>query len=131
MTTMPTKFSAIALLIAGCRAGVMDIAARSHVAWQDLEVATRTENATLEIQTRDIFPWQVYTETDLLRFHGPEDCKAALTRFVQCDPYLMQFAMPGYRGSLENETFTEMVCEVGCGRSLQKYYNSVRTSCNG
>ena len=125
------KIAATALLIASVHAGVTDITARSIRAWQKSEEIARTENATFEIEARDISPWQLYTEADLREFHGPDDCKAALTSFIQCDPYLMQFAVPAYRGSLENETFTSMVCEAKCGRSLTSYYNLVGTSCKG
>lgn len=74
--------------------------------------------------------WDIKTrETDLKGLPGP--CKTALTQLIKCDAHAKLFLRQSYRGSLDNDTLTELVCDPSCGVSLKTWYDTVSASCSG
>lgn len=61
----------------------------------------------------------------------PNACKTSLTQVVQCDPYTLFFLGEGYRGSLDNDTLAQSVCDESCGVSLKSWFHNVATTCEG
>ncbi|KAL6229265.1 hypothetical protein BDW75DRAFT_249917 [Aspergillus navahoensis] len=60
-----------------------------------------------------------------------ETCQTALTQTVKCHSKLQGWQQPEMRTSLESKELTDDVCDAGCGRSLQSYYNGVVAACQG
>jgi hypothetical protein len=58
-------------------------------------------------------------------------CKTALLQSIKCDPYLIRFQEPAYRGSLGDLEWTDRVCDAGCGTSLKHWYDNVALACAG
>ncbi|KAL2813235.1 hypothetical protein BJX63DRAFT_394482 [Aspergillus granulosus] len=74
--------------------------------------------------------WDVVKDADGLK-GLPDACKTSLTQAVKCDPYTLLFLAEAYRGSLDNDTLTESVCDPGCGLSLKSWFDNVATTCEG
>ncbi|KAL6234521.1 hypothetical protein BDW75DRAFT_241027 [Aspergillus navahoensis] len=54
-----------------------------------------------------------------------------LTQTIKCHDKLQGWQQPEMRTSLESKELTDEVCDSGCGRSLQSYYNGVVAACQG
>ncbi|KAI8255747.1 hypothetical protein K4K56_007772 [Colletotrichum sp. SAR 10_98] len=78
---------------------------------------------------RNITGYTLYTRDDLAGNSFSEQCKTALTGTIACLNQTMQWTSPGYRGSLENATLQDEVCDVGCRSSLASWYQGVSSSC--
>lgn len=63
--------------------------------------------------------FQVYTLNGLRSEVVPDMCKMALSAKVLCDDEVSTFQEPSYRGTLDNKTLTDSVCNSGCGQSLR------------
>lgn len=80
------------------------------------------------------FPgFQVYTLDDLdeMKQRYPDTCRTALTEVLECDDYVRTLLRLGYHGSLPNTTYTDTVCDSGCGESLERWFDNVQESCDG
>ncbi|KAF3811700.1 hypothetical protein GCG54_00014449 [Colletotrichum gloeosporioides] len=73
--------------------------------------------------------FQLFTLNGLRTQNVPETCKTALSAKVPCDFWLSMFEEPGYRGTLGNKTLTNSVCDSGCGKSLQSWFDNVNAGC--
>jgi hypothetical protein len=60
-----------------------------------------------------------------------DGCTSALTKELNCDPYLFTLSMSDYFGPVGNETFQDQLCDEGCGRALEAYHSSVEQQCAG
>ncbi|RHZ63004.1 hypothetical protein CDV55_105196 [Aspergillus turcosus] len=76
------------------------------------------------------YVWDSVADADSLT-GLPSACKTSLTQLVECDPYTQLFLRDVYRGTLDNETLTESVCDEGCGASLKSWFDNVATDCAG
>jgi hypothetical protein len=74
--------------------------------------------------------WSSVTESDDLK-GLPAACKTSLTQLVKCDPYALMFLEENYRGSLDNDTLTESVCDQSCATSLESWFDNVDSTCAG
>lgn len=77
--------------------------------------------------------FQVYTVDDLdeMIHKYPDTCQTALTQVIECDDYVQTMLSLTYHGSLPNTTYTDTVCDSGCGASLKSWFDNVSGSCNG
>ncbi|GKT46029.1 putative glucan endo-1,3-beta-glucosidase btgC [Colletotrichum spaethianum] len=80
---------------------------------------------------RDFEGFQLFTLNGLRNQNVPETCKTALSAKVLCDFWVSMFEEPGYRGTLGNKTLTDSVCDSGCGKSLQSWFDNVNAGCQG
>jgi hypothetical protein len=83
------------------------------------------------IGQRDYYGFVLYNATEDTKYLDDvsEVCKTALTETIKCDPYVEKFRELRYRGSLESKSLTDSVCDVGCGKSLKSWFDTVTTSC--
>ncbi|KAL4861531.1 hypothetical protein BDV12DRAFT_203919 [Aspergillus spectabilis] len=58
-------------------------------------------------------------------------CQTALSQTIKCHAKLQGWQQLTMRGSLENVTFTDELCDAGCGKSLRAYYEGVTAACHG
>ncbi|KAL4756751.1 pectate lyase superfamily protein-domain-containing protein [Aspergillus foveolatus] len=58
-----------------------------------------------------------------------ETCQTALTQTIKCHSKLQGWQQPEMCTSLESKELTDEVCDSGCGRSLQSYYNGIVAAC--
>ncbi|KAJ5130998.1 Peptidoglycan-binding Lysin subgroup, partial [Penicillium bovifimosum] len=87
----------------------------------------RGSNTTIGERT---FPgFQIYTAERLEGLGLTESCTTALTQKVLCSPFLKTWTSPGIGQYYENTTFTDMLCDAGCGESLGSYVDNVETYC--
>lgn len=80
------------------------------------------------------FPgFQVYTPelVEGIPSYLPPTCKSALAQKVDCDSFLLQYAVPQSHGALRNATITDSVCDAGCGESLRSWFLGVDSACQG
>jgi hypothetical protein len=75
--------------------------------------------------------FSVYQQPWLDDLNLPATCKTALTQRILCDGAVQDFSEPSYRGSIENSTLYQEVCDVSCGSSLRSYYDTVSRACAG
>ncbi|CAG8101452.1 unnamed protein product, partial [Penicillium nalgiovense] len=61
----------------------------------------------------------------------PSACKTSLSQKVKCDPWAKMFLKDTYRGSLNNDTLIDSICDGTCGASLKSWFGSVQTNCIG
>ncbi|OQE59001.1 hypothetical protein PENNAL_c0346G01177, partial [Penicillium nalgiovense] len=61
----------------------------------------------------------------------PSACKTSLSQKVKCDPWAKMFLKDTYRGSLNNDTLIDSICDGTCGASLKGLFDSVQTGCIG
>ncbi|KAL3438555.1 pectin lyase-like protein [Aspergillus tetrazonus] len=74
--------------------------------------------------------WDSNSDSDALK-GLPNACKTSLTQLVKCDPYALMFLDETYRGSLENATLTDSVCDESCAASLKSWFDNVDSTCAG
>jgi len=60
-----------------------------------------------------------------------EGCISALSSSIECLDYVKLFTQPTYRGSLNNDTLTDLICATGCSASLKSWFDSVAVNCEG
>lgn len=58
-------------------------------------------------------------------------CQTAMKQRIKCHEMLEAWQQPEMRGSLDSKNLTDAVCDTGCGRSLQSYYDGVVSACQG
>ncbi|KAH7309114.1 LysM domain protein [Stachybotrys elegans] len=81
---------------------------------------------------RRVFPgFQVYTMDELRNFDGSNVCKTALSSKILCDEWVGTFQQAQWRGTLNNKTLTDSVCDLGCRDSLRGWFGDVQTACRG
>ncbi|KAH1726221.1 hypothetical protein KXX25_009265 [Aspergillus fumigatus] len=56
-------------------------------------------------------------------------CKASLTRLVECHDQVYMLRALQWRGSMHNDTLTDLMCDKTCGQSLQLWFESVLAGC--
>ncbi|GAQ09970.1 glucan 1,3-beta-glucosidase [Aspergillus lentulus] len=56
-------------------------------------------------------------------------CKASLTRLVECHDQVYMLRALQWRGSMHNDTLTDLMCDKTCGQSLQAWLESVSVDC--
>ncbi|KAF3801934.1 putative glucan endo-1 3-beta-glucosidase [Colletotrichum gloeosporioides] len=78
---------------------------------------------------RNVTGYTPHTRDDLAGNSFSEQCKTALTGTIACVNQAMQWTSLGYRGSLDNATLQDEVCDVGCRSSLASWYQGVSSSC--
>lgn len=87
------------------------------------------EGANQTIGDRNFTGFQLYDTDFISSLSLPTTCVTALTASIYCDDLLATYTSPQWAGSLENDTLTDSVCEVGCGTSLASYFNTVESAC--
>jgi hypothetical protein len=80
---------------------------------------------------RDFVGFEVFGLDGLRNQYVPDTCKTALSAKIYCDYWVSLFEEPSYRGTLNNKTLTDSVCDKGCGESLKQWYDNVDTACQG
>ncbi|OBT56198.1 hypothetical protein VE04_02872 [Pseudogymnoascus sp. 24MN13] len=83
------------------------------------------------IGQRDFYGFVLYNATEDTKYLDgvSEVCKTALTGVIKCNPYVERFRELRYRGGLDSQNLTDSVCDVGCGKSLKSWFDTVTTSC--
>jgi len=61
----------------------------------------------------------------------PDSCQTSLTQLVKCNPYTKRLLAESYRGSLQNHTITDSICDESCGASLKSWFDNVSSDCAG
>ncbi|GME48353.1 hypothetical protein CDV56_101071 [Neofusicoccum parvum] len=89
------------------------------------------QGADKVIGERDFPGFQLYTLNGLAEKKLPDTCKTALTQLVKCDGFVSSFREPKYHGTLNNVTFTDSICDAGCGESLKGWFDNVQSTCAG
>jgi hypothetical protein len=56
-------------------------------------------------------------------------CQTALTRLIDCDDEVYMFQKPKWRGGLDNDTLSDLVCSPSCGASIETWFHQVTTNC--
>ncbi|KAL2752051.1 glycoside hydrolase family 55 protein [Sodiomyces alcalophilus JCM 7366] len=80
---------------------------------------------------RDFPGFRVYEPEDVEFLPAADDvCKMALTGLIKCHDEVEDFQSPRYRGSLENATLTDLVCQSSCGESLSSWVSVVQRVCS-
>ncbi|KAJ5553987.1 hypothetical protein N7513_003946 [Penicillium frequentans] len=74
--------------------------------------------------------WNADTDFDALQ-SLPNGCKTSLTQLVKCDAYALMFLDETYRGSLDNDTLTDSICDASCAASLKTWFENVGSTCAG
>jgi hypothetical protein len=75
--------------------------------------------------------FDVYEQSWVEGLNLPNTCKTALTQRILCDEIVEGFSEPSYRGSIDNSTSYQEVCDASCGSSLRSYYENVFRACAG
>ncbi|KAG8161147.1 hypothetical protein KVR01_009411 [Diaporthe batatas] len=78
---------------------------------------------------RDFPGFRVYEPDDVEFFEAEDICKTALTELIKCHEDVEDFQSLSYRGSLENATLTDLVCQTSCGESLDRWVSTVERVC--
>lgn len=78
---------------------------------------------------RDFEGFHVHAPEDVEFLPVSDNCRMALAERVECHDEVESFQSLGYRGSLENQTLTDLVCQPSCGESLADYVSGVRRLC--
>ncbi|KAK9646497.1 hypothetical protein HCH54_005237 [Aspergillus fumigatus] len=58
-----------------------------------------------------------------------DGCNAALSKVLDCDPYLFSLSTTDYFGPISNDTFQDQLCVDSCRTSLETYHNAVQQQC--
>jgi hypothetical protein len=58
-----------------------------------------------------------------------DGCNTALSKVLDCDPYLFSLATTDYFGPIGNDTFQDQLCVASCRTSLETYHNTVHQQC--
>lgn len=61
---------------------------------------------------------------------APDTCKNALKELVLCSEFASSFQTLSYRGSLRNDTLTDMVCDTECRDSVDRWIKNVDRACS-
>ncbi|KAL6229017.1 pectate lyase superfamily protein-domain-containing protein [Aspergillus navahoensis] len=81
-------------------------------------------------EIRGFYIWNSNSDSDSDALKGlPNACQTSLTQLVKCDPYATMFLDNKYRGSLNNMSLTDSVCNDSCGASLQSWFHNIETNC--
>ncbi|KAK8029707.1 pectin lyase-like protein [Apiospora rasikravindrae] len=75
--------------------------------------------------------WTPEAVDSLVTVTLPETCKSALTELIRCNNQTKDFQVPGLRSWLGDNNQTDIVCQQSCGHSLQSWFDSVSTACDG
>jgi hypothetical protein len=75
--------------------------------------------------------FSIYEQSWLSELDLPEICQTALSERILCDENVQDFSEPAYRGSIEDNTLYQDVCDASCGASLRAYYENVSRACAG
>ncbi|KAJ5613709.1 hypothetical protein N7528_007363 [Penicillium herquei] len=89
-----------------------------------------SEKVTGSREFPGFYIWSADTDADFLT-GLPASCKTSLTQLITCDSYSQRFLAHSYRGSLDNDTLTDSVCDATCGNSLKSWFDNVSSDCAG
>ncbi|GIJ91455.1 hypothetical protein Asppvi_010421 [Aspergillus pseudoviridinutans] len=88
-------------------------------------------SANETIGEREFPGFQIYGSESVYLEDLTPTCQTAMTQTIKCHDVLQGWQQPVYRGSLDDAELTDAVCDTGCGRSLESYYNGVTAACQG
>jgi hypothetical protein len=58
-------------------------------------------------------------------------CATALTQTIKCHDSLSAWQTPSYHGAVGDRNLTDAICDAGCGKSLQNWFDGVSAACVG
>lgn len=88
-------------------------------------------SANSTIGEREFPGFRVYSPGSIYIEDLTPTCQTALTQTIKCHGVLQGWQQPQMRGALEDTELTDAVCDAGCGRSLEDYYEGVISACTG
>lgn len=82
---------------------------------------------------RQFVGFQVYTSKDVDNLRPPVSltCRTALTKRIECHEDVESFARLSLRSTIGNKTEADAVCDAGCGKSLDSWFQGVTNACGG
>ncbi|KAJ6007783.1 hypothetical protein N7540_011759 [Penicillium herquei] len=75
--------------------------------------------------------FSIYSGTTLDALDLSQSCKTSMMAPIKCDDFLGTIMAPGYHGSLNNDTLTELVCDSTCGENIKDWFETVQQDCAG
>ncbi|KAL3483769.1 pectate lyase superfamily protein-domain-containing protein [Aspergillus germanicus] len=82
------------------------------------------------IGQRELGGFQIYLPGSAYIEDLTATCQTALTQTTKCHAKLQGWQELTMRGSLDNVTLTDELCDAGCGMSLRNYYDAVTATCH-
>jgi hypothetical protein len=71
----------------------------------------------------------LYEADFVARLTAPDICKYALQELIVCDPFVSSFQSLTYRGTLNNASLTDSVCDEACKYSVKNWIANVERNC--
>lgn len=79
---------------------------------------------------RDFPGFRVYEPEEVEFLKASDVCKTALAGLIKCHEEVEDFQSLGYRGSFDNATLTDLVCQPSCEESLASWVSNVQRVCS-
>lgn len=125
---LPDICSKIALAIFCVATARVNAEENKNSSRQENSFSANSQPATNSLGSSDL-KYQAYSPQDLTGTRLSDSCKSMLSTTLQCDPFVDEFRVVKYRGSLPDDKTTRTVCDQGCGVALGFWYHASQEAC--